>query len=206
MNIMYYISQFWLPVFVVAIPLLVLCVVYSKSGNNESFRTVLGITLGVVLGFGADIGKQTFDQVTKKLQLRQASIRLLKEDAKRAYHIMWMVNHVRPPQNISKSEIIPPEIDLRYWNQLKKDNQFLLQAAEPPFDKVFTELENLEKINELIRLAEKGKQEYGRLASKWYRDAWRVGSPKTLLLNFMDESSIAAYEEELRKIANTPDL
>jgi len=192
-------TPFWFPILIISIPIIVLVKFDIISQDKETFRTVLGITLGVVLSFGAYIAKQRYDEVINKNNLRKASLRLLCEDAKHIYRIVYLQNNSLPPdKNISSTDITPPNIDLRYWKTLKTDKDFLLQAADFPFNEIFKLFGDFEKINELIAEGErKRNQNYSDLANKWYQDAWKLDIPKKLLLHFIEEKEFNSFSEKV---------
>ncbi|MEO0089311.1 MAG: hypothetical protein ABIK56_02125 [candidate division WOR-3 bacterium] len=72
--------------------------------DQQIFNVVLGITLGVVLGFVADITKRSLDDFQEWYRLRRIALKLLKEDTTRIYRTMWLYDR------LIKTEGIPDEV------------------------------------------------------------------------------------------------
>jgi len=122
--------------------------------------------------------------------MRRISLRLLEEDAKDIYRIVWLWN------SSPKSDNIPPEFDLKYWNILKKDKEFLMLGVDEPFNEIFKMMWNFEKINYQIKLS---KNEYFRTylgKSKFYRLIVMKGAHKQLLLMFKTEQEIEEIDKK----------
>lgn len=179
-----------------AIPIVLIIVIittllrFIDINNQETSQIVIGVMLGVALGFSADLIKRGFDDLTKLQKMRRISLRLLEEDAEDIYRIVWLWN------SSPKSDSMPPEFDLKYWNILKKDKEFLMLGVDKPFNKIFKMMWNFEKINYQIKLS---KNEYFRTylgKSKFYRLIVMQGAHKKLLLMFKTEQEI----EEIDKI------
>lgn len=165
--------------------------------NQEISRVVLGMMLGVILGFTADLSKRGLDDLLKKQKLRKVSLKLLEEDAKGIYLTIWLYDGMMKDEKIPKEAKgqIPPELNLKYWKNLKESNEFLMLGAEEPFDKIFEEMWNFEQINEQIALAKQGNQQAGAFARIFYKVVADEQSHKKLLLFFKSEKQI----EELDK-------
>lgn len=165
--------------------------------NQEISRVVLGVMLGIILGFTADLIKRGFDDLLKKQKLRKVSLRLLEENTKEIYRTIWLYDRIMKDEKIPKEVKghIPPELNLKYWKNLKESNEFLMLGAEEPFNKIFEEMWNFEQINEQIALTKQGNQQAGAFARTFYKLAADEQSHKKLLLFFKSEKEI----EELDK-------
>ena len=81
-------SHFWIPILI-----LVCFLIFIRQINIsgvESKRVVLGIILGVILGFGADIAKRGYDDLVQEQRLKKTAMKLLAEDAKGIYQSIWL--------------------------------------------------------------------------------------------------------------------
>jgi len=135
-----------------AILILIIIIVFTKFiyiNNQETSYIILGIMLGVILGFTADLIKKILDDLSKLYKMRKISLRLLEEDAEDIYLIVsaWY------RESSKKLGSKPPEFDLKYWNLLKKDKEFLMLGVNEPFNEIFKMMWNFEKINYQFKLA-----------------------------------------------------
>lgn len=162
--------------------------------SKDTSRIVLGVMLGVVLGFTADLSKKGLDDLLKKQKLRKTSLKLLEEDAKGLYRMCWAYANLIRSQTQMQPRL-PPEYNLRYWKALQKDNDFLMLGAEEPFGKIFKSMWGFEEINEQVLLAKKGDREAENFARGLYKLYVENESHKKLLLLFKTEKEI----EELDK-------
>ncbi|MCK4309765.1 MAG: hypothetical protein KAW42_07295 [Candidatus Atribacteria bacterium] len=200
-NMKYWILEI-LKVFAVpAILILIIIVVLTRFidiTNQEISNVVLGVMLGVILGFSADLIKRGFDDLTKMQRFKKISLRLLEEDAEDIYRLLWLwewshkSNQI--PEDVKKQT--PPMIILNYWNILKQDKEFLLLGVNNPFNEIFKYMWNFEKINSQIRLAEGGDKEAANTAVILYEITVEERFHKKLLLIFKTEQEI----KELDKI------
>ena len=196
------------------VPILLIAVIvwflYGRINlkNEEISRVVLGVMLGVILGFCADMIKRGLDDVTEKKQLQNVSILLLKEDAKNIYHKLWIWNRIinskNTPQEIKDS--LPPEFDLKYWSTLKKNMEFLMLGANEPFSEIFKEIWAFEEIDDLIKSAKQGDKTAYMFARAMYDSALEVNAHKKLLLHFMTEKEINNLESIYLKNSKTDTL
>jgi len=188
---------------VVLVPVILVLMVYlylSKFTNvkdQETSGIILGAVVGVVLGFAANLIQDGFNDLYKKHQMREVASKLLGEDVKGVYHTIWLWDNLMKnptvPEEIKRQ--IPPEFDLNYWNTMKEDKEFLMLGNNDPFDKIFEEMWNFEKINEQIKLAKQGDKQAYQLAILFYKRVVDDGSCKKLLPYFMNKDQI----EELNK-------
>ena len=143
-----------------AILILTTIIVFKKFiniNNQETSYIILGIMLGVILGFTADLIKKGLDDLSKLYKMRKISLRLLEEDAEDIYLIVrrWLSSLT------SKSGYTPPEFSLKYWNLLKQDKEFLLLGVNEPFNKIFKMMWYFEKINYQFKLEKnEGRKTY----------------------------------------------
>lgn len=166
--------------------------------NQEISGVVLGVMLGVILGFTADLSKRGLDDLLKKQKLRKVSLKLLEEDAKGIYRTIWLYDRIMKDEKIPKEvkAHIPPELNLKYWRNLKESNEFLMLGAEEPFDKIFEEMWNFEQINEQIALTKQGNQQASAFARAFYKLAIDEQSHKKLLLFFKSEKEIEELDRK----------
>jgi len=166
--------------------------------NQEISGVVLGVMLGVILGFAADLIKRGLDDLLKKQKLRKVSLKLLEEDAKGIYRTIWLYDRIMKDEKIPREvkAHIPPELNLKYWKNLKESNEFLMLGAEEPFDKIFEKMWNFEQINEQIALAKQGNQQAGAFARAFYKVATDKQFHKELLLFFKSEKEIEELDRK----------
>jgi hypothetical protein len=196
-------ESFWVPIL-----FLILSIVFlfklTNIKDKQTFQVVIGIVLGVVLGFTADIMKRSFDEYQCRMKLRNSSLKLLKNDAQGVYRTFWQYENMRKSPNLlfNAQSIIPPKLDLKYWSFLKKEKDFLLLASKPPFDQIFESIWELEKINDQIEKAQNGDNQARGFAIVFYNQTIDDKSHKKLLLLFMTLVEI----EELEKKFNESSL
>ncbi len=190
-------KAFTIPVILVIVTLFFI-LKFIDVGNQEISRVVLGVMLGVILGFTADLSKRRLDDLLKKQKLRKVSRKLLEEDAKGIYRTIWIYDRMTKNGKIPKELKggIPPELNLRYWKNLKKSSEFLMLGAEEPFDKIFEKMWNFEQINKQIALAEQGSQKASAFAQTFYRVTIDEQSHKKLLLFFKSEKEIEELDRK----------
>jgi len=88
---------------------------YIDINNQEISNVVLGVMLGVILGFSADLIKRGIDDLTKTQRLKKISLKLLEQDAENIYRNICLWDLFQKQDNIPKEDKvhIPPEIDLK---------------------------------------------------------------------------------------------
>jgi len=165
---------------------------------QETSNVVLGVMLGVVLGFSADLIKRGFDDLAKMRRFKKISLRLLEEDAEDIYRLLWLYEWTQKSNQISKviKKQIPPMINLNYWNVLKRDKEFLLLGVDEPLNDIFKYMWTFEKINSQIRLAEEGSEKAANIAIKLYKITIKEGYHKKLLLLFKTEQEIKELDKK----------
>jgi hypothetical protein len=189
-------SHFWIPILI----LILFCIFLRQLNiqDVEAERLVLGIIFGIVLGFGADIAKRGYDDLVQEGRLKKAAMRLLTEDAKDVYRTMWLwekaLQSSQTPPGIASA--VPPALNLKYWNKLKENNDFLMLAAEEPFTSIFKKMWDFEALNEQIMLANTGDRHASLFAKGFYQTSIDEGLHKKLLLFFMDEQEIKTLDEQ----------
>ncbi len=191
--------------------ILIIIVVLTKFidiNNQEISYIVLGVMLGVILGFTAELIKRGLDNLTKMQRLKKISLRLLEEDAEDIYLLLWLWEWAQKsnkiPEDVNKQ--LPPMIDFKYWNFLKQDKEFLLLGVNEPFNTIFNNMWNFEKINSQIRLAERGNKEAAELAIRLYNITVEKGSHKRLLLLFKTEQEIKELDKIYTESSNESSL
>ena len=167
---------------------------------QETSNVVLGVMLGVVLGFSADLIKRGLDDFTKTQKLKKVSLRLLGEDAEGIYRLHWLWEWARKYKSSQISEDIkkqiPPMINLNYWDIIKHDKEFLLLGTDNPFNEIFKSMWNFESINSQIKLAEEGDKDAANLAIKLFEITVKRKYHKKLLLLFKTEQEIKELDKK----------
>lgn len=187
-----------------AILILIIIVVLTRFidiNNQEISYIVLGVMLGVILGFTADLMKRGFDNLAETQRLRKIYLKLLEQDAESIYRNVYLWDLFQKQDNIAKKDKahIPPEIDLKYWNLLKQDKEFLMLAANEPFNEIFYIMWDFEKINYEIELAKRGNKMAFQLAIALYQITVKDEIHKKLLLMFKTEQEIKKIDEKYPK-------
>jgi len=116
----------------------------------------------------------------------------LEEDAEDIYRIVWLwlwgYSH--------KSDYIQPEIDLKYWNLLKQDKEFLMLGVNEPFNEIFKMMWNFEKVDYQIKLAKKENRKIYLGKSLFYQLIVKNEAHKKLLLMFKTEQEIKEIDKK----------
>ena len=190
-------KAFAIPVILIIITI-VFFIKFIYINNQETSHIVLGIMLGVILGFTADLIKRGLDDLSKLHKMRKISRRLLEEDAEDIYLLLWLYERAQKSNQISEDvkKQLPPMIDFKYWNLLKQDKEFLLLAVTEPFNKIFNYMWGFEKTNSQIRLAERGSKEATNIAIKSYKSHVKKEDHKKLLLFFKKEQEIKKLDKK----------
>ena len=178
-----------------AILIFIIIIVFIKFiniNNQETSHIVLAIMLGVILGFTADLIKRGLDDLNKLQKMRKISLRLLEEDAEDIYRIVSVWHW----ESSKKLDYKPPEFDLKYWNLLKQDKEFLMLGVDEPFNEIFKMMWNFEKIDYQIKLAKKEnlKTYVGKLLP--YRLIITKEAHRKLLLMFKTEQEIEEIDKK----------
>jgi len=179
-------KAFAIPVILIIITIIVF-IKFIYINNQETSHIVLGIMLGVILGFTADLIKRGLDDLSKLHKMRKISLRLLEEDAEDIYRIIWLL------ESSPKSDYTPPEFDLKYWNLLKQDKEFLMLGVNEPFNEIFKMMWNFEKINYQIKLEKKENHLVRYLP---YQLIISQEAHKKLLLMFKTEQEIKEIDKK----------
>ena len=165
---------------------------------QETSNVVLGVMLGVALGFSADLIKRGLDDFTKTQKLKKISLRLLGEDAEGIYRLLWLWEWARKTKQIPEElkKQVPPMISLNYWDILKHDKEFLLLGVDNPFNEIFKCMWDFESINSQIKLAEGGDKDANNLAIKLFDINVKGKYHKKLLLFFKTEQEIKELDKK----------
>ena len=187
-----------------AILILIIIVVLTKFidiNNQEISYIVLGVMLGVILGFTADLIKRGFDDLSKTQRLKKISLKLLEQDAESIYRgiHLWSLFQKASDIPMEAKASIPAEINLKYWNFLKQDKEFLMLGANEPFNKIFYIMWDFEKINYQIEWAKRGNKGAFQLAIGLYQLTVKDEIHKKLLLMFKTEQEIEEINEKYPK-------
>jgi hypothetical protein len=94
------------------------------------------------------------------------------------------------------SDYIQPEIDLKYWNLLKQDKEFLMLGVNEPFNEIFKMMWNFEKINNQIKLEKKENRNTYLGKSLFYQLIGKNELHKKLLLMFKTEKEIKEIDKK----------
>ncbi len=197
-------KAFWLPILLLAI-ILGLLARLTNISDQQSFNIILGIGLGVVLGFIADISKRSLDDFQNDIKLRNSALKLLGLDAKRIYQTMSLYDGLmkmegKVAEHAKKQ--VPPPLGLKYWSRLSQSNAFLLLAGEAPFDQIFSDFWEMDNIDDLIhRAVDHQDREAAKMAMGIYILAIQKQHHRQILLHFMSENEI----EEMEKKSVNPD-
>jgi len=196
------IESFWVPLFFLIFSIGFLFKL-SNIKDTQTFQIVIGIVLGVVLGFTADIAKRSFDEYQCKMRLRKSSLKLLKNDAKGVYRTFWLYENMQKSKNLpfNAKSYLPLKLDLKYWSFLKNEKDFLILASKPPFDQLFESIWELEKINDQIEKAHGGDKQAQSFAIAFYKTAIQEKHHKKLLLFFMTLEEIEELEKEFNEFS-----
>jgi len=185
------------------ISLLVVIVVIFLYLGGSSLRNNLigsfgGALVGVVLGFAAEMIREGIKEFQIKNRDKKTFLGLLKEDSKSAHHTLWLYTRLikdpKVPAEIKSH--IPAEFDLRYWNELSKNTDFLRLGSDKPFDKIFRIMWNLEKVNEQIVKAKTGNNQAFQFAHAFYKLTIEDRQTYELLECFMSKEQAKKLEDE----------
>lgn len=176
----------WIPMIFIVAGGWVMIKIYRKDGKKHS-EEVIGIALGVVLGFVSQVTVNSFDEFRKEQQTKKAAWRILEHDAEAIY---------RDTSHPSKDHEIPPHIDMPYWETLQKEPEFLMLARDDRFADVFQDFWRLEEVNQAIDRANKGDKEAARVAETLYQDAVAHHARRELLLHFLSADEIASLDRQ----------
>lgn len=172
---------------------------------REASDVILGVTLGVVLGFAADLIKKELDSLNRKQKFKEISLRLLGEDAESIYRTFWLWEWARKsfqrPKDVKK--LTPPMISLNYWDILKHDKEFLVLGVDSPFKQIFNCMWSFESTNSEIKLAKRGEEEDINIAVRTFDNTTKEKYHKRLLLLFKTEQEIKELEEKYSRSVNT---
>lgn len=209
-NLKAILSVMWFPILLLALFLFLISRITGYQ-DTETTRVVLGITLGVALGFIADILKRSLDDYNRRRILQKGAVALLKNDAENIYrsaenYISAVASVDTAPQEF-RDEIrkaieiqLPPPLELRYWDRLNQNNDFLLLGSTKLFNKIFNALWEMEKINQLISLAvaKQDKQAY-MFAKAIYDTFLKERHHEKFLRQFMTSKELKEFKENWKK-------
>src|ERR1700733_7153548 len=104
--------------------------VFKELGSSESYNVVLGISLGVIMGFLVDLSKKTVDEVYSGRRLRRTVKKLLEKDAKGVFRLFEMYKGLvaskdQPNAPPGIENFLPPNMEMPYWLKLTQRNDFL---------------------------------------------------------------------------------
>lgn len=174
----------WLPLIFIVAGSWALVRFHRKDGKRHT-EEVIGIALGVILGFVSQVTVNSFDEFRKDQQTKKAAWRILEHDAEAIY---------RDTSHPSKDHDVPPHIDMPYWETLQKEPDFLVLARDDRFAEVFQDFWRLEEVNQAIDRANKGDKEAARVAETLYQDTVAHHARRELLQHFLSSEEIAALD------------
>ncbi len=193
------IKFFWLPA------ILVIAWIIFLRGLNireaQSQQIVLGIVLGTSLGFISEILRKSWDEFQKKSQIRRVAETLLAQDALSIYRTMESYKNFLAapnlPKEINKDSLLPPEPEMEYWKTLSTDKDFILLAGEAPFDDLYQEMFNFEKLVKFKQEAEAQVRDESMkikpmagIYTVVYRDLVAKDAHKNFALKFHNEETL----------------
>ncbi len=168
-----------------------------KNSNQDFGKEFGGALFGVILGFIANMIREGIKDLQQKTNDRDVYLKLLEEDAKRVNHSMWLytrlINFSGAPPDIKNH--LPAEFETRYWDQLSKDKSFLRFGTESPFKNIFSEMWEIEKVNNQIKQAKANDKQAYQMAVVMYQLMSKEESTKRLLSNFMSKDKVTKMEE-----------
>lgn len=186
----------WFPLSILALLIIAFVAVGGNFIKEVLIGSFGGALVGVTLGFIAEMIRESFKEFQIKQRDRKIYLRLLEEDAKSAHHTIWLytrlINDPKIPQEIKNQ--IPPDFDLKYWNELSRDSNFLRFGSETPFEKIFRIMWNLEKVNEQIFKAREKDQQAFQFAHAFYKMTIKDKQTEELLKCFMGKEEIEKLE------------
>ena len=158
-----------------AIPIVFLLLIVGVFGRilkpgkmkEEAFNVVLGVALGVMLGFVADITKRSYDDFQQTRKLKVASLALLENDARQVFRTLWLHDTLIKAKHVPSriKPRFPPFLEMHYWTSLKQSNDFLLLSSEEPFRKIFWLMWEFEKLNGYVVAAKAGDPKATQIAT-----------------------------------------
>ena len=187
-------SAIWIPVLFILVAGKVLSKIHRGSDKKHS-QEVIGIGLGVILGFVSQVTIGSIDECRKEQQFKQAAKRLLQQDAENIYRNMWLFDgllKIKSPATEGMDRSIPPRIDMPYWETLKKNSSFLFLARDERFAKIFYDFWQLEEINHLLDKGHAGDKE-GRVTIAITTQHYDI-RPIGLLLRFITTEEIGELD------------
>jgi hypothetical protein len=90
-------------------------------------------------------------------------------------------------------------MNMQYWEELKKDHNFLLLARDERFSEIFQDFFELEKVNELLDRARAGNNDAKRMGVAIYHEALRQQAHRTLLLRFITATQIDELDRKYKE-------
>lgn len=197
-------KKIWFPLSILALLIIAFIAVGGNFINEVLIGSFGGALVGVILGFIAEMIREGFKEFQTKLRDRKIYLSLLEEDAKSAHHTVWLytrlISDSRVPQEVKNQ--IPPNFDLKYWDELSRDSNFLRFGGETPFDKIFRIMWNLEKVNEQIFKAREKDQQAFQFAHAFYKMTIEDKQTEELLKCFMSKKEIEKLETNWSETAN----
>lgn len=170
----------------------------GSSLQNNLIGSFGGALVGVILGFVAEMIREGIKEFQIKNRDKKTFLRLLEEDSKGAHHTLWLykrlINDLNVPAELKT--LLPAEFDLRYWDELSKNTDFLRLGSDKPFDKIFRIMWNLEKVNEQIVKAKTGNLQAFQFAHAFYNLTIEDKQTDELLKCFMDKEQVKKLENE----------
>jgi hypothetical protein len=181
-------SSFWLPVVIVTISCLFCWRVFGY-GNHDVSKSAIGIMLGVLLGFTADITKRSWDDFQQLRRIKKAARTLLRLDAQEIARTLEIYRRAQRQM----PNLAPLGLPLHNWERLQTDNSFLVLAAEKEFERAFAEFWEFEKINAQL---EAGRTNFAFVMT---RSALDSENHKKLLRHFMSAEEANGFLDEVNK-------
>jgi hypothetical protein len=202
------ISWLWLPFLFIFIASFILWRIKIKAGTDAS-KEVIGIALGVILGFVSQITFTSFNEFQKEQQLKTIAFKLLKQDAVDIYECMrgYELMNKSNETIASKPNLIKYEVPfnfgekgagvMNYWPVLRKDYNILLLANDERFNEIFRYFYGLETIGSLMdQYRLNGNKQARNIAMGMFNSYIKEGFHRKLLLHFMSTKDIDKLDKK----------
>lgn len=148
-------------VFYFAVPTIIIVVLtlFLFKKRNKISTDILGIVIGIILGFSANILQEGFLQLYEDRQTKIKYIKILKEEAINLFTMYIVWERATKAKNLFLPEATKkriPEVDMPIWKRVKLSDDFLELTTEKPFDKIYSLFSYFETINSDIAKAKNG--------------------------------------------------
>ena len=122
-----FLEELWLPLALIIVAIFLGIKFLPKE---DAPRIVIGVALGVFIGFVVEILTRNYTDFRNKIKLEKAALELLKADAITIYKCFYSYEILL--KDDLPDAALPPELGLKNWNLLKQNVDFLLLSTAPP--------------------------------------------------------------------------